>query len=200
MPTSVTGPGGVGGVTNIQGMDLETAMMMVQSQRAELLESNMKDQLTAVSNRNKEIANLNSAMEKLRGLQASVSGLKDTDKINDQLKDHDYQIEREVNQLLMDGQAQVTGSKDNMGRKTDPTTGKTTNAWPGSLNGNYTKAELTALIESIKGAIDTKNSSQQMDMLRLQSLTNKRNEAFDLMTNFIKKMQDGRSSIIGNMR
>jgi len=39
-----------------------------------------------------------------------------------------------------------------------------------------------------------------MDMLRLQSLSNKRNEAFDVMTNFIKKMQDSRSSIIGNMR
>ncbi|WJH32173.1 hypothetical protein N6H13_15585 [Paenibacillus sp. CC-CFT742] len=40
----------------------------------------------------------------------------------------------------------------------------------------------------------------QMEMLRLQSLSNKRNEAFDVMTNFIKKMQDSRSSIIGNMR
>lgn len=42
--------------------------------------------------------------------------------------------------------------------------------------------------------------AQQTDMLRLQSLSNKRNEAFDVMTNFIKKMQDSRSSIIGNMR
>jgi len=37
-------------------------------------------------------------------------------------------------------------------------------------------------------------------MLRLQSLSNKRNESFDVMTNFVKKMQDSRSSIIGNMR
>jgi len=197
--SSISGIGGGIGVANVGQMDLETAMMMVQSQRAELLETSMKDQLTAVSNRNKEIANLNGALEKLRGLQAAVTGLKDGDKINDQIKGNDYQIEREVNQLLSDGQAQVTGSKDNIGRMTDAK-GNTKNAWQGSLNGNYTKAELTALIESIKGAIDTKNSSQQMDMLRLQSLTNKRNEAFDLMTNFIKKMQDGRSSIIGNMR
>jgi hypothetical protein len=39
-----------------------------------------------------------------------------------------------------------------------------------------------------------------MDMLRLQSLNNKRNEAFDLMSNFVKKMQDSRSSILSNMR
>ena len=47
---------------------------------------------------------------------------------------------------------------------------------------------------------DSMSNSQQMDMLRLQSLSNKRNEAFDVMTNFVKKMQDSRSSIIGNMR
>ncbi|MCK6077751.1 hypothetical protein KZX70_23155 [Paenibacillus silvae] len=57
-----------------------------------------------------------------------------------------------------------------------------------------------AAVQSLKGQIDALSNSQQMDMLRLQSLTNKRNEAFDLMTNFIKKMQDSRSSIIGNMR
>lgn len=43
-------------------------------------------------------------------------------------------------------------------------------------------------------------NAQQIDMLRLQSMANKRNEAFDVMTNFIKKMQDSRSSIIGNIR
>ena len=37
-------------------------------------------------------------------------------------------------------------------------------------------------------------------MLRLQSPSSKRNEAFETMTNFIKKMQDNRNSIIGNMR
>ncbi|KOS68337.1 hypothetical protein AEA09_07055 [Lysinibacillus contaminans] len=48
--------------------------------------------------------------------------------------------------------------------------------------------------------IDSMNNSQQMDMLRLQSMSNKRNEAFDEMSNFLKKMQDARSSIIDNMR
>lgn len=57
-----------------------------------------------------------------------------------------------------------------------------------------------AAIQKLKGQIDGASNSQQMDMLRLQSLSNKRNEAFDVMTNFIKKMQDSRSSIIGNMR
>jgi polyribonucleotide nucleotidyltransferase len=58
----------------------------------------------------------------------------------------------------------------------------------------------TSQVQVLKGKIDALSNSQQMDMLRLQSMTNKRNEAFDVMTNFIKKMQDSRSSIIGNMR
>ncbi|PRB64574.1 hypothetical protein CQ027_19980 [Microbacterium sp. MYb32] len=55
-------------------------------------------------------------------------------------------------------------------------------------------------VATIPGLLDALSNSQQMDMLRLQSLTNKRNEAFDIMTNFVKKMQDSRTSIIGNMR
>src|SRR5690606_4925919 len=63
-----------------------------------------------------------------------------------------------------------------------------------------TKGDLDAAIQIVKGQIDSMSNSQQMDMLRLQSLSNKRNEAFDVMTNFVKKMQENRSSIIGNMR
>ncbi|MBL8331487.1 MAG: hypothetical protein JNM08_00210, partial [Rubrivivax sp.] len=50
-----------------------------------------------------------------------------------------------------------------------------------------TQAEFDQLIQTISSRIDGLNSTQQLDMLRLQSLTNKRNEAFDIMTNFIKK-------------
>lgn len=60
--------------------------------------------------------------------------------------------------------------------------------------------ELEETIDQLKREVDAASNSQQMDMLRLQSLSQKRNEAFDTMTNFIKKMQESRASIIGNMR
>lgn len=66
--------------------------------------------------------------------------------------------------------------------------------------GELTQAQFDQLIPTITSRIDSLNSSQQLDMLRLQNLTNKRNEAFDVMTNFIKKLQDNRSSIVGNLR
>ena len=58
----------------------------------------------------------------------------------------------------------------------------------------------SALATGLRGQIDSVSNGQQLDMLRLQSLTNKRNEAFDVMAEFVRKMQDSRSSIIGNMR
>ena len=62
------------------------------------------------------------------------------------------------------------------------------------------KTDLSTEIDNLKTSIDSEGNSQQMEMLRLQSLSNKRNEAFDMMSNFIKKMQDSRSAIISNMR
>ncbi|WP_339304743.1 hypothetical protein [Paenibacillus sp. FSL R5-0519] len=113
---------------DISSMDIETALMMVQSERTKLLDAQLQTQIQEVQNRNQLIAELNSQLQV----------------------------------------AQQNGDE--------------------------------AAIQKLKGQIDAASNSQQMDMLRLQSLSNKRNEAFDVMTNFIKKMQDSRSSIIGNMR
>lgn len=65
---------------------------------------------------------------------------------------------------------------------------------------SFSKDEMYVIIERLKSAIDSNNSAQQMDMLRLQSLSNKRTEAMDIMNNTLKKMQESRSSTIGNMR
>ncbi|MHA0856812.1 hypothetical protein [Paenibacillus sp. CMAA1364] len=111
-----------------QSMDLETAMLAVQSERAKLLDTQLKTQMESVQNRNLDISKLNQEL-----LEAQSAG--DTQKV-----------------------------------------------------------------ASLKSQIDAMSNSQQMDTLRLQSLSNKRNESFEIMTNFIKKMQDNRSSIIGNMR
>ncbi|WP_042478512.1 hypothetical protein [Bacillus ndiopicus] len=124
---------------NIQGMDIETALMAVQSQRAKLLEEQLRNQIEDVQQKNQGIATLNNQLIELNKEKAATS---------DQAK----------------------------------------------------QAELEKQINDLKGQIDSLGNSQQMDMLRLQSMSNKRNEAFDVMTNFVKKMQDSRSSILGNMR
>lgn len=136
---------------NIQGMDLETAMMAVQENRTNMLESQLKDQITAVQAQNETIAKLNQLLgvinEELGKLPSGAEAGSAVD-------------------LVDDKGAMFTA----MGM-----------AIP------QTKGELEKLLGQIKSQIDSASNSQQMDMLRLQSLTNKRNEAFDVMTNFIKK-------------
>jgi len=65
---------------------------------------------------------------------------------------------------------------------------------------NDNTAEWDQNIENIKGYIDTINSTSQLDMIRLQSLMNKYNQAFDMMTNMLSKFGKSKDSIIGNIR
>lgn len=59
---------------------------------------------------------------------------------------------------------------------------------------------LNGWAEQLKSKLDSLNSTSQMDMIRLQSLSNKRNEAFEQLTNFVQKFAKSRESIISNMR
>lgn len=162
---SVGSVSGADGMTqiNISGMDIETALMAVQENRAKLLENQLNDQIAAVQARNETISKLNQLMgvvnEELGKLPSDAGA--------------DYAV------TFSDKGAMFTAM---------------------AMDIPQTKGELESLREQIKAQIDSASNSQQMDMLRLQSLTNKRNEAFDVMTNFIAKMQESRSSIIGNMR
>jgi len=177
----VSGAQGVTGL-NLQGMDLETAMMKVQSERAKLLEGQLKTQLDAVQQRNKDIAKLNELIGKLKSLRPAGTDPQKFGNLGANQAEG-----RAVYQSLKDaGVTMPTGDDlvDEPGTNIYDARQKTYDIW----------------VEQLKGKVDSLNSSQQMDMLRMQSLTNKRNEAFDTMTNFIKKMQDSRASILGNMR
>jgi len=167
---SIALSGNQGGVEtiNVSSVDLETAIMAVQGERAKQMEQQLRDQIQAVQDRNEQIAKLNDAQSKLSEVQA------------------DLQADAQTNQGINDDQKEIL-------KKAMEEVGLNT-----KLPEN--KGEIDALRSQLKSQIDAQSNSQQMDMLRLQSLSNKRNEAFDTMSNFIKKMQDSRSSVIGNMR
>jgi len=52
----------------------------------------------------------------------------------------------------------------------------------------------------LKGVIDQMNSDSQLDMIGIQGLVNKRNEAFDTLTNLLSKFQKTIDGIVGNYR
>jgi hypothetical protein len=180
--TKGSGVVGVGGgivVGDIKGLDLETAMMAIQSQRANLLEGQLKTQMEGLQQRNDEIGKLNTL---LGDLKAKRPGGTDPDKWGN--LGANTADGRAMYARLQKAGITIPASVDEPGTGIYDAQQKTFDTWA----------------EQLKGKIDSLNSSQQMDMLRMQSLTNKRNEAFDLMTNFIKKMADSRSSVLGNMR
>lgn len=202
---SVNGTGAVGGVApmNLQSMDLETALMMVQQERTKLLDSQLQTQIQEVQNRNESIAQLNEVMTGLnKALAQFKSGASGTDKIPDWNEEKVTSIEVPLNDTIRKAGLTDLGFTAREGQLTNPDNPPARMLATGTniMQGATTKGEIETAINKVKGMIDGLGNTQQMDMLRLQSLSNKRNEAFDVMTNFVKKMQDSRSSIIGNMR
>ena len=188
------------GVSNIaqidlSSMDIETALMMVQSQRVSMLDGQLKDQIAEVQKRNELTGQLNEMQSKLNAMKATLKNdAGATDKIAD--TDANRQSAHEYASIAL-----------SLGMSPDPITVKNVqydqNGAVKSFeldNWRPEKQNVERQLADVKSQLDTASNSQQMDMLRLQSMSNKRNEAFDVMTNFIKKMQDSRSSIIGNMR
>ena len=168
---------------DLSAMDLETMMMMVQPNRANQLEAQLKDQIAEVQKRNELIKALNEVLGELNKIAATVpADAKAADKVFTDKNRATY-TDAKLQEILDKARA--------IGIWSDVTL---------STFKAFDKARLDAEIQRLKGQIDSQSNSQQMDMLRLQSLTNKRNEAFETMTNFIKKMQESRSAIIGNMR
>jgi hypothetical protein len=55
-------------------------------------------------------------------------------------------------------------------------------------------------ISDLKTEIDGMNGESQINMIRVQGLVNKRNEAFDMLSNLLGKFQKTIDGIVGNMR
>ncbi|CAB3873244.1 MULTISPECIES: hypothetical protein [Achromobacter] len=203
--STINANGGVGAISlqNLQSMDIETALMAVQSERTKLLDTQLQAQIQEVQNRNEMIGKLNNVLNALNAAAGQFkAGASGTDKIPDWNNDKVKAIEIPLNDAIKAAGLGDLGFTARQGRISNPSDpmGTVLPAATNIMQGATTKGEVDAAINKVKGMIDAAGNSQQMDMLRLQSLTNKRNEAFDVMTNFVKKMQESRSSIIGNMR
>lgn len=156
-------------LSNIEGMDLETALMEIQTERTKLLEQQLNDQIIAVQERNNQLAKLNELLNQVYKVNASFSPSDPADTpISGSASENIAEIENSLTQLGIESDLKV-------------------------------REDVEQATTKVKAMIDSMSNSQQMDMLRLQSMSNKRNEAFEVMTNFIKKMQDSRASIIRNM-
>lgn len=229
---TIINPASAASSVDLSQVDIETALMLVQTQRASALEDQLKEQMSAVQRRNRDIETLNAIVAEIRAnrpdneddewyiadagsyVEYAVDG--DTSRALADLQSMRQMLEVTRNTLTATG-ADTTSIDNELDvvdqaiadLQADPPASSITvpvgiaiglYGIPGYDGGPVKQDEFDTFITTINSKIDSLNSTQQMDMLRLQSITNKRNEAFDLMTNFVKKVQDSRSSIVSNMR
>jgi hypothetical protein len=66
--------------------------------------------------------------------------------------------------------------------------------------GKISQNKVDQAIANLKSSIDTVNTNSQLDMVRMQGLMDKMNQATDFMTNWISKNSKSMDSIVGNIR
>jgi hypothetical protein len=215
---------------DVSSMDIESMMMAVQSNRANLLEAQLMSEMKNVQAKNVEMARLNGQLSTLTSASQKSYGTSDpkadtglsaeqkADLAKIQVANPRPEMtaaEKKVvaDKWLVDNPAKpavrilnqdLNAAYNNSRQASATAAGEAANDAIKKSNGAFSdiknKGELDSAVTKLKSQVDSMGSTQQMDMLRLQSLSNKRNEAFDLMTNFMKKFADKRESIVGNMR
>lgn len=208
---SVTGAVSASGST--VSFDIEVAIMAAQQGRVELIEGHLTAQIDLVNKRNDE-------MRKLSDIQAEIArreALFDSTDPKSRITDQKYFKETGAADKVEFERAFKDTDPDRLDLGASGKYGpvyadladfaqmlKDAGFDDATVNkfakGDATLEDYRALETQVKAKTDAAASTQQMDMLRMQSLNSKRNEAFDTMTNLLKKFQDVRSSIVGNMR
>ena len=66
-------------------------------------------------------------------------------------------------------------------------------------NDSWTKSSVEGMVSIIKSMIDERNNQSQLDMNRLQSLVDRRDESYSTATDLMRTVSDTRSNLIGNL-
>jgi cell fate (sporulation/competence/biofilm development) regulator YmcA (YheA/YmcA/DUF963 family) len=176
-PIQATSNAGIYTMDNAN-MDIDTIMMTIGAERADGIEQQMVDQANAMKSRNTEISELNNVL-------AQVSAIQDNDTLFD----------ANTATVMVDGKSMSV--KDFFKQEGIPML--STDAKSGA-DWKWGKEEKAEAVQVIKGKLDSLNSDSQMDMIRLQGLVNKRDQAFDMITNLMDKFSKTMDTIVGNMR
>lgn len=154
-------------------IDLEALMTLVQCKRATILEGRMKDQLAVVNARNAQTEKLSILKNKM------AAGAADAPTVTGSVT---TKTDFTINATKL---AEINAAAKDAGLKPEP--------W---LANPQTKEKMDTAINDLSTKLDSLTNTQQMDMLTLQSLNNKYNEAIELVSNFVKKCADKKEGII----
>lgn len=165
---------------NSSSLDIESRMLGANMTMLDNVNKRMSDQLDAMDKRNAQAASLRTVMADASAVSAQFPPNADPTATIPE-KPSKSPPDPAVTKLAQDMQeAQIPGYTS-----------------LGS-DGSVKKSDIDSLMAKLNGMMDTATTTQQSDMLILQSTSSKRDQLFDLMSTFTKKCQDSRSSIIRN--
>ncbi|MCL6270566.1 hypothetical protein M3P05_11590 [Sansalvadorimonas sp. 2012CJ34-2] len=156
----------------IDKTSLDALMLAIMSERAELLEETLREQVQEVRSKNNKLKNANQIMAKAR---AAKKGSKE---------EEDTEMPQEVKDFF----AKNDIPWGDGGKKINP-------------NETYklNSGEWDLAIENMKGWTESLTSTSQLDMTKLQSTSGKFNQTFEMMSQFISKYYRSGDNIIKNI-
>lgn len=224
MTTSVSGNTGTAAVNanSFESLNLEAEIMATQIIRSNLIDASLTDQLSDVKNRNSQIAAKNNEINALRAkgpqLEAKIAQMQELQAILEKGKPGSDGAWHGISYGMGDDGPKSFSMYEDLKKLgcTDPgsagvrnvdnnhtldASGATFNTWIAELKTKIQEAKTEidtskSQIDTLKSDVDSLNSTQQLAMVRMQSLMNKRNESFDLLSTCLKKFSDANSSLI----
>lgn len=157
-------------IYNDKPMDFQDLMVEVAENRAVSVEGEVKPLSTRIQARNQTLEELGVALADLTSLQAQFDSDADGDDRAATLKQTSYDTLTSVFGDAVDF--------DDL---------------------RMTKYEVEYWLQMVKNKIDALNNEAEKDMTRLESLVDRRDEAYTTASDLMSEVSDTRSNVIGNM-
>lgn len=192
---SSTDPTSSSSSIDVYSMDVETAMLIVMIGRTDALDDTLRVYMDKIQDQNDQMALLNECLKQLNNILAKY-GSNDTAKYsNSAVFGTNNQPMYDANEALQHANVQPFSSTQN--GPLDPKNGGGT--WPGGLISDNVKGDVNAAITTINNLVTEISNNQQIDMINLQSISNKRDESYNIMTNWIKSIHESLTRIANNI-
>lgn len=156
-------------VYNDKKFDFQDLTVAVSMRRATAVEGEVQPISTRIQERNKTLEELGDALSDLTKLQAQFDSEAEGDDRQGSLQGSSY-----------DTLVKVFGSVD-------------------FDNLQMTKYEVEEWLQKVKSKIDGLNNDSQLDMTRLESLVDRRDEAYSTASDLMSEISDTRSSLVRNL-
>jgi len=157
------------GASKGEKVPLDALMLAIMTERSELLEAQLREQVDEIRGQNAQLKEANNVMAKARNDKKDATESKKTE------------MHQDVKNFFKDNDI-PWGDKDS-------------GEFPNELN----STQWDLAIENLKGWSESLTSTSQLKMTKLQSTSGKFNQTFEMLSQFISKYYRGGDSIIKNI-